>query len=390
MRANVPLGEVCHVVMGQAPSGASYNQVGEGLPLIAGAGDFGEIYPKPKKFTREPTNVANSGDIIICIRATIGDLNLADRQVCLGRGVAGLRPKNGKLNSRYLWHWLSYNNPNLEKLGKGSTFKQVTRGDIAGQLISVLPEPEQQKRVAAILDKADAVRRKRRQALAEINVLLRSAYQYLVSSQNPNFSEWNLRKFEELAANRRGAMRTGPFGSDLKHSEFVDRGIAVLGIDNAVSNRFTWGERRFITHEKYEGLRRYRALPGDVIVTIMGTTGRSAVVRDDIPEAITTKHLATISLETRLALPEFVAFAIHSDPKIVAQIEQANKGAIMDGLNLSIIKKLEIALPPIEDQRHFAEVYQKLHFHKARLASPEASGDALFESLSQRAFRGEL
>lgn len=248
----------------------------------------------------------------------------------------------------------------------------------------------EQRRIAAILDKADAIHRKRHQSLAEADALLRAAYLELVGYRHPHYTHWPIVCIEELAAKYENAMRTGPFGSDLLHSEFVSEGVAVLGIDNAVQNRFSWDERRFITPEKYERLRRYRVHPGDVIITIMGTTGRSAVVPADIPEAITTKHLATITPDKHQTVPEFLSFAIHSDPLVIRQIIKANKGAIMAGLNLGIIKKLELRLPPLRQQQHFAEALRCLLMHQDRLRDPLVSGKALFGSLSQRAFRGEL
>jgi type I restriction enzyme, S subunit len=185
-------------------------------------------------------------------------------------------------------------------------------------------------------------------------------------------------------------MRTGPFGSDLRHSEFVDKGVAVLGIDNAVNNTFEWAERRYITEEKYKQLRRYRVQPSDVIVTIMGTTGRSAVVPENIPEAITTKHLATITPDRNQILPEVLSFAIHSDPMVIRQIKRANKGAIMSGLNLGIIKSLELRRAPLRFQEKFVSISKRMGVLRSRLSDPQISGEALFASLSQRAFRGEL
>ncbi|PIG92271.1 restriction endonuclease subunit S [Gloeocapsopsis sp. IPPAS B-1203] len=182
----------------------------------------------------------------------------------------------------------------------------------------------------------------------------------------------------------------GPFGSTLRHSEFVKEGIAVLGIDNAVQNRFAWSERRFITPEKYKELQQYTVKPGDVIITIMGTTGRSAVVPQDIPPAITTKHLATITLDRSKALPEYISNAIHRDPSVLNQIALQNRGAIMAGLNLGIIKKLKVRLPPLEQQILYDKIVNQVRQEQEKLEESANTANALFNSLHQRAFRGEL
>src|SRR5262249_30684070 len=163
--------------------------------------------------------------------------------------------------------------------------------------------------------------------------------------------------------------------------------IAVLGIDNAVQNRFAWGERRFITPEKYDKLRRYTVLPSDVIVTIMGTTGRSAVVPDDIPTAITTKHLATITLDREQAEPEFVSQALFRHPEVLRQIAAANRGAIMSGLNLGLIKALRIPIPPPGRQREFARVTTRIRALALRMEE-HPHDEELFQSLLARAFSG--
>jgi len=294
-----------------------------------------------------------------------------------------------KLHTRYLFHFLDLYVQQLRRQSIGGIIKFIKLGMLTDAEIP-LPPLDEQKRIAAILDKADAIRRKREQALALADDFLRSIYVHRYSYKHPNYDGWTEWDIEQLAKPHKGAMRTGPFGSDLRHSEFVDEGIAVLGIDNAVQNRFAWAERRFITAEKYEKLGRYKVSPGDVIITIMGTTGRSAVVPDDIPEAITTKHLATISCDKDKVIPEFLSYAIHSDPLLQRQILQANKGAIMAGLNLGIIKSLKIKLPDITEQKNFRDTLIKMERTKDRILSDDGSGRELFASLSQRAFRGEL
>ncbi|MCX7309951.1 MAG: restriction endonuclease subunit S, partial [Afipia sp.] len=102
----------------------------------------------------------------------------------------------------------------------------------------------------------------------------------------------------------------------------------------------------------------------------MGTTGRSAVVPDNIPEAITTKHLASITCDQNKLLPEVLSFAIHSDPVVIDQIRAANKGAIMDGLNLGIIRQIKIRKPPMRQQQTFADLMRKSHASIQKMITP--------------------
>lgn len=371
--------------MGQAPEGSAYNNAGEGWPLIAGPGDFGELYPQPKKHTRQATRLCRQGDIVLGIRASIGERVLSDREYCLGRGVAGLRPKRG-LDHRFLWHWLGRVQPELAARAKGATFKQVSRPDIAGLPIE-LPSLGEQRRIANVLDRADALRGKRQAALAQLAELTQSIFLDMFGDPDPS---WPSARVSDLAKQKRGSIRTGPFGSQLLHSEFQSEGVAVLGIDNAVANEFRWDQRRFITEEKYEALRKYKVYPRDLVITIMGTCGRCAILPDDIPLAITTKHLCCISLDPAKSNPEFVHAHFLNHPVARAYLERQTKGAIMSGLNMEIIKNMPISVPPLALQAQFARRLEAARSTRASGTESKECLDALFTSLQYRAFRGEL
>lgn len=251
-----------------------------------------------------------------------------------------------------------------------------------------LPPLSEQRRIAAILDQADTLRAKRREALAELDSLTQSIFIEMFGGQQSQ--EWPIETIADVAALHDGAIRTGPFGSQLLHSEFVAEGVAVLGIDNAVGNEFRWGERRFISEAKYRDLRRYTVRPGDVLITIMGTCGRCAVVPDDIPVSINTKHLCCITLNAFKCRPEFLHAFFLRHPMARGYLEQTSKGAIMSGLNMGLIRSMPIPVPPLSLQRTFASRIQAVEsirtIHRAALAET----DALFASLQHRAFTGGL
>ena len=302
--------------------------------------------------------------------------------------IIPILPKEG-VSRDYLFYFLR--TPDIVNLAtsrcSGANLPRLGPKQLASFQIP-LPPLDEQKRIAAILDAADALRAKRREALAQLDSLFQATF--LDMFGDPVRSGWTMVTVEAVASSQSSAIRTGPFGSQLLHSEFVDEGIRVLGIDNAVANEFLEGEPRFITAQKYEQLRRYTVRPGDVLITIMGTCGRCAVVPDGISTAINTKHLCCVTLDHGRCLPEFMHAYFLEHPIARRYLERSAKGAIMSGLNMEIIKALPIPAAPLDLQHRFAAIDQSVEKQKASQRAHLAELDTLFASLQSRAFRGDL
>lgn len=304
-----------------------------------------------------------------------------------------LRAIPAKVDSGFLYHFVRSNR--LLSLGQKSMKGAAGHKRVPAEFLENFEIPDwplnDQIRIAHLLGRVEGLIAQRKQHLQQLDDLLKSVFLEMFGPTSPGYETWPLVEIRELAAKHKGAMRTGPFGSNLLHSEFMPEGdVAVLGIDNAVQNRFAWGERRFISEEKYQELQNYRVFPGDVIVTIMGTIGRSAVIPDDIPVAINTKHLAAITLNREVVNPLFLSYAIHSGPYVLKQFASKNRGAIMSGLNLGLIKETKIKCAPIDLQDRFAEIHKNVDQLKSRYQESLAYLESLYGELSQQAFKGEL
>ncbi len=121
--------ELCAVAdinMGQSPPGNAYNEEGKGVPFLQGNAEFGEVSPKHIKWTSITTKIASKGDILLSVRAPVGEINIADQKYCIGRGLSALSMKDKDLNV-FLKHVLIFLKPDLEKKSTGSTFKAINK-----------------------------------------------------------------------------------------------------------------------------------------------------------------------------------------------------------------------------------------------------------------------
>ena len=121
--------EIGSLVMGQSPKGSSYNEEKIGLPLINGAADYKDGMLNPNKYTSEPTRVCNAKDLVFCIRATIGQLTIADQEYCLGRGVACISNIN-ELYYEYVFNIIEESIDKLKAVATGSVILGLSKDDI--------------------------------------------------------------------------------------------------------------------------------------------------------------------------------------------------------------------------------------------------------------------
>ncbi|AGB05282.1 restriction endonuclease S subunit [Aciduliprofundum sp. MAR08-339] len=146
---------IAEIIMGQSPPSNSYNKKGKGVLFLQGNKEFRELYPKPIIYTTDPKKLCKKNDVLISVRAPVGDVNIADGEYCIGRGLAAIR-FNGE--SKYLFYLLINMKERIEDLGRrGTTFKAITKNHLKNLKIPLpfhnnQPDLEKQKEIANYLD----------------------------------------------------------------------------------------------------------------------------------------------------------------------------------------------------------------------------------------------
>ena len=190
----------------------------------------------------------------------------------------------------------------------------------------------------------------------------------------------------EISALRRklrayDGIKIGPFGSQLKLEQMSPSGYKVYGQANVIARDFARGTK-FVGQEKFNELSACVVLPGDLLVTMMGTSGRCAYVPDDAVMGIMDSHLLRLRINANLDV-KFASLLIDESPYVKDQIATAGKGSIMHGLNSSIVKDLALALPPLPEQTAIVRFLDHAHRRIRRYIRAKQKLIALLEEQKQ-------
>ena len=149
----VELKSIANVIMGQSPKSEFYNDNFEGMPFLQGNKTFGDKYPSFELYTTSIKKVAEKSSVLMSVRAPVGDLNVANEDICIGRGVCGLQMKKG--DNEFLYYLLKANISHLINKESGTVFGSINKNDIETFEVTLPQDSEDQKKILTILKNID-------------------------------------------------------------------------------------------------------------------------------------------------------------------------------------------------------------------------------------------
>lgn len=363
-----------------APSGVNWIMIGD-------TKDGSKYIEKTAKKIR-PEGIKKSrmvypGDFLLTNSMSFGRPYILKTEGCIHDGWLVLSPKSDQIHTDYFYHYLgSFEVKNrLAAKAAGAVVKNLN-SDIVRQLEIPLPPLVEQQRIAAILDKADALRRKRQQAIDLADQFLRSVFLEMFGDPVTNPKRWDMVPMSEFSSFENGDRSSNyPSGEDI-----VDAGVLFLSTKNILQDELSLKTCQYITKEKFDSLSRGKARQGDLIITLRGTLGACCIFESEHDTAFINAQMMIIR-PNRNATNVYLHDLITSRA-IKAQLQKIGQGAAVPQLTAQQLKDLKLPLPPVELQNRYECVRQSVLNMVGKMKG--SSGEGLFESVSQQAFRGEL
>ena len=360
--------------------------------------DLSDVWGIPESFVKRPDQYLLTGDLLV---SSANSWNLVGKccrvpqlqwPATFGGFISVLRGDPSQIEARYLYHWFS--SPRIQatvrSFGQQTTNISNLNLDRCLRLWLPLPLLAEQKRIVGILDAADALRAKRREALSQLDTLLQSTFLHMFGDPVTNPMGWEMRSLGDLAVEK---PNNGIFRRNPEYSESLDSGLPVVWVAELFrGTRIDVSESRRLEANQTE-IEKYGLLPGDLLFC------RSSLKLDGIAynnvflgepeEALFECHLIRVSLRTDVVNPMFLNLQLRSGP-MRAVLKSKSKTATMTTIDQKALSSVEVVVPPVGLQNRFVAIVESVEQQKARQRAHLAELDTLFASLQYRAFRGEL
>lgn len=249
-----------------------------------------------------------------------------------------------------------------------------------------LPSIGEQRRVARILDQADAIRTKRQQILAHLDTLPQSIFHDMFGDPASNERGWELRRLGDIALK----FSDGPFGSNLKSSHYAPSGVRVIRLQNIGVGKFVDDNAVYVTPEHFASVAKHRCLPGDVLIGTLGDPNlRACVQPEGVNEALNKADCVQMRIDPQLAHEAWACWLLNM-PGTLAMATVMLHGQTRTRIAMGQLRELKVPVPPISLQRDFASVVENVNARRIVVQRALAADDELFASLQACAFKGEL
>ena len=381
------LGNLCQFLNGGTPS-KDVSRYFEGhIPWITSADISGPIVNTARSFISEEaidnsaTNKVAKGTVLLVTRTGVGKVTIAGMELCFSQDITAIQPDSSKLDPAYLVHFLVTKQKYFERLARGATIKGITR-NVVTELEIPLPPLSEQRRIAAILDQADALRARRREALAQLDTLTQSIFIEMFGDPVSNPLGNKVVRLSEIATRITDGVHQKP--------NYTDDGIPFISVKNITTGVLLFDDCKFVSLEDHEKFtKRCKAEYLDILYTKVGATyGRPAIVNTDQEFSIYVS-VCLIKPDKKLVDPFFLNAALGTTA-IKKQADNRIKGIGVPDLHLDQIQNFLIPLPIMDKQKEFAERVAAVEEMKTKHRLSLAEFDILFASLQHRAFLGEL
>lgn len=384
----VRLEECTEIVSGATPSTAESaywdGDICWATPKDLSELDSAYISHTPRKITRSglqscAATVLPPESVLFSSRAPIGHVAINTVPMATNQGFKSFVPNRDRIHAKFLYHWLRRNRPYLESLGNGATFKEVSKAVVARIEIPLPPLPEQ-RRIAEILDKADALRAKRRAALAELDTLTPSMFLEMFGDPATNPMGWPTRKIEDVAEIVSGAT---PRTDNESYLDGDVNWVTPKELSGLESMYIGETERR-ITPQGLESCAASILPPGSVLFSSRAPIGHTAICA--APMATNQGFKSFVPRPGALE-PHFLLFWLRLRRSF---LEGLGTGATFKEVSKAVVARIELFVPPFDLQSQFAQ--RVVALERVRSVQREGRGqlDALITSVQRCAFRGEL